>query len=471
MSERKIPFGWAMVPVVFLVVALVATLRFYNGSAHIALFVSAIAAAFVAFLFGYKWTYLEEGIVRMLSNTLPSMLIFCIIGMVIGVWMLAGVVPTMIYYGLQIVSPRFFLFTACLISMIISLATGSSWTTVGTVGIALIGMGQGLHIPLPMVAGAIISGAYFGDKMSPLSDTTNLAPAAAGTHLFAHITHMVYTSGPGILIALIIYGVMGLTSGSMAIDNSAIQTLLADLQNGFVISPLLLLPPVMIIVIVIKKVPAIPGLVGGVLIGAIFAVTIQKADMSQVVEAMHYGFVSNSGNETLDALLTRGGLDSMMWPLSLVFMSLSFAGIMEKSGMIHTIADVILSYAKSVGSLILSTVLTCVGVNALTGDQYLSIVFTGEMYKNAYREKGLDAVNLSRTLEDSGTLTSPLIPWNSCAVFMASTLGVATTAYAPFAFFNLISPVIAIFFGYTGITIASLREEMVEDQIQTQKEA
>lgn len=454
--NKKIPFKWSLVPVIFLVVALVLTLRFFNGAPHIALFAAAIAAAVVAFKFDYKWKYLEEGIVAMLSNTLPSMLIFCIIGMVIGVWMLAGVVPTMIYYGLQIVSPKYFLFTACLISCIVSLSTGSSWTTVGTVGIALIGMGHGLEIPLPMVAGAIVSGAYFGDKMSPLSDTTNLAPAAAGCGLFEHITHMVYTSGPSILISLVIFFIMGLKYGSAQVDSSAVEVLLLDINGAFVISPLLLLPPVMIIVIVIKKIPAIPGLVSGVIIGVLFAIIVQGENMTAIVEAMHYGFTSNTGNTTLDELLTRGGLDSMMWPLSLVFMSLSFAGIMERSGMIQSIADVILSFSKSTGSLILSTALTCIGVNTLTGDQYLSLVFTGEMYKKAYSDKGLHPKNLSRTLEDSGTLTSPLIPWNACAVFMASTLGVPTMAYLPFAFFNLLNPIIAVFYGYTGITIAKV---------------
>lgn len=458
MNTKTIPFAWAMIPVVFLVAALVAVLRFFGGSAHIALFISAIVAAVVALKFGYTWSYLQHGIIEMLSNTLPSMLIFCIIGIVIGTWMLAGVVPTMIYYGLQIVSPKFFLFTACLISMIISLSTGSSWTTVGTVGIALIGMGQGLQIPLPMVAGAIVSGAYFGDKMSPLSDTTNLAPAAAGTELFKHISHMIYTSGPSIVIALVIYGVIGLFYGQAAVNNADINTLLNDLAGSFVISPVLLLPPVLIIIVVIKKVPAIPGLVGGVLIGILMALWVQRVGMTEIVEAMHYGYSSHTGNLVLDNLLTRGGLDSMMWPLSLVFMSLSYAGIMEKSGMIQSIADVILRYAKSTGSLILSTVMTCVGVNALTGDQYLSIVFTGGMYKKAFREKGLDPKNLSRTLEDSGTLTSPLIPWNSCAIFMASTMGVATAAYAPFAFFNLLSPIIAVIFGYVGFSIAPLEE-------------
>ncbi|SHI42883.1 Na+:H+ antiporter, NhaC family [Dethiosulfatibacter aminovorans DSM 17477] len=451
---KKITFGWSMVPVLFLVAALILTLRFFNGAPHIALFFSAVAAAMVAMKFGYKWQYLEKGIVSMLSNTLPSMLIFCIIGMVIGVWMLAGVVPTMIYYGLMIVSPKYFLFTSCLICCIVSLSTGSSWTTVGTVGIALIGMGHGLGVPLPMVAGAIVSGAYFGDKMSPLSDTTNLAPASAGCGLFEHISHMLYTSGPSIVIALIMFFAMGMKYGSTQVDSSAVDALLLDINGAFVITPVLLLPPVLIIIIVIKKIPAIPGLASGVLLGAVFAYFVQGKGMTDIIAAMHYGFLANTGNEVLDELLTRGGLDAMMWPLSLVFMSLSFAGVMERSGMVQAIADVILSMAKSTGAMILSTVLTCIGVNVLTGDQYLSIVFTGEMYKKAYRDKGLHAKNLSRTLEDSGTLSSPMIPWNACAVFMASTLGVPTAAYVPFAFFNLINPVIAVIYGYTGITIA-----------------
>ncbi|MDO9548693.1 MAG: Na+/H+ antiporter NhaC [Candidatus Marinimicrobia bacterium] len=457
-TELVIPFRWAIVPVIYLALVLVYVLRFLHGDPHIPLISAAAVAAIVAVFSGYRWEKIRTGMINTIKISLPAILVLMIIGMIIGTWITAGIVPTMIYYGLKIISPRVFLLATALICCIVSLATGSSWTTAGTVGVALIGIGKGFGIPLPMVAGAIISGAYFGDKMSPLSDTTNLAPAVTGAKLFEHIRHMVYTTGPSLVIALILYTFLGLRYGGKDLDMNAINVILNGLSDQFFISPVLLLPPLLVIGMVIFKVPAIPGLLGGTVLGGLFAALFQHTSLNDIVQSAHYGFVAATGNEAIDNLLTRGGLDSMMWTVSLILCAMSFAGVLESSGMLKAIALKIISVAKSTGSLVTATVLTCIGTNMIAGDQYLAIVLPGRMFKKIYDDRGLKPKNLSRILEDAGTLTSSLIPWNSGGAFMFATLGVYPFAYLPFAFLNLINPLVSIFYGYTGFTIEKYTE-------------
>ncbi|PAB56370.1 Na+/H+ antiporter NhaC [Anaeromicrobium sediminis] len=457
-GKRKITIGAALIPVVFLVVALFFTLKHFGGDPHIPILASAAVATIVAITHGFTWGELENGVVETIKMSMSAILILMIIGMIIGTWILAGVVPSMIYYGLQILSPGIFLVATTLICAIVSLATGSSWTTAGTVGIALIGIGQGLGIPVEIVAGAIISGAYFGDKMSPLSDTTNLAPSMAGADLFDHIRHMIFTTGPSLIIALILYGIIGMKYAGNNMDMASINAILEGIQSQFSISPLLLIPPILVIAIVILKVPAIPGLIGGTLLGGLFAAMFQGAGMTEIIGAAHYGYESATGIEAIDSLLSRGGLDSMMWTVSLILCAMAFGGIMEKAGMLHAIAEYILKFANSTGSLVLSTILTAIAINLVAGDQYLSIVIPGRMYKEIYDEKGLHPKNLSRVLEDSGTLTSPLVPWNTCGSFMWKTLGVHPFAFLPYAFLNLLNPLVSIFYGYTGITMEKVKD-------------
>jgi len=320
-----------------------------------------------------------------------------------------------------------------------------------------------------MVAGAIISGSYFGDKMSPLSDTTNLAPAVTGAKLFEHIRHMVYTTGPSLIIALILYAVLGLRYGGEDLDMNAINTILNGLSDQFFISPLLLLPPILVIAMVVFKVPAIPGLLGGTVLGGIIAALFQQRSLTDILQSAHYGFVAATGNEAIDNLLTRGGLDSMMWTVSLILCAMSFAGVLESTGMLKAIALKIISVAKSTGSLVAATVLTCIGTNMIAGDQYLAIVLPGRMFKKIYDDRGLKPKNLSRILEDAGTLTSSLIPWNSGGAFMFATLGVYPFAYLPFAFLNLINPLVSIFYGYTGFTIEKYSETELKELREREK--
>jgi NhaC family Na+:H+ antiporter len=464
-QPKQMTFGKAMISIVFLTVALICAIngKIWGQDPHIALILSAAFAGFVAKTAGFTWKELEYGMLDTIKMAMQSVLILMIVGTLIGTWILGGVVPTMIYYGLKLISPSVFLLAACLICGIVSLATGSSWTTAGTVGIALIGVGGGLGIPLPIVAGAIISGAYFGDKMSPLSDTTNLAPSMAGTDLFTHIRHMIYTTGPALIISLVLYGIIGIKYAGKALDQVAINQLLDGLSQSFNISPLMLIPPILVIVIVVLKVPAIPGLIFGSVLGGLFAALFQGAGMSAILDAAQNGFVSATGDAALDELLTNGGLQDMMWTVSLILCAMSFGGIMEKSGQLNAIAEKIMSIAKGTGSLTLSVVLTCIAVNLATSDQYLSIVLPGRMYKDMYAQRGLHPKCLSRTLEDSGTVTSALIPWNTCGAYMTTALGVSPLAYGKFAFLNLLCPIISVFYGYTGITMEKLSDSESKD--------
>ncbi len=428
----------------------------FKSSPHIPLIGATAVAAIMAVRLGYNWDEIEAGLLQGIVLALKACLILMIIGTLIGTWILSGIVPTMIYWGLKILSPSIFLFATCFICSLVSLATGSSWSTAGTVGIALIGVGQGLGIPPSMVAGAIISGSYFGDKMSPLSDTTNLAPAMAGTDLFTHIRHMIYTTAPSWTISLILYAILGLRYAGAEMHAENVSKILNTLDTNFNLNPLLLLPPLLVIIMVIRKIPALPALLGGSVLGGVFALIFQGSDLGTVINVSYSGFVSKTGFEVVDGLLSRGGLESMLYTVSLIMCALSFGGVMEQSRMLESIANSILKIAKSTGALVTATISTCIGMNIIAPDQYLSIVVPGRMYKSAFEKQGLHPKNLSRCLEDAGTLSSPLVPWNTCGAFMFATLGVHPFVYLPFAFLNLINPLVSIFYGFTGITMHKL---------------
>ena len=461
MKKKQVTLFYALLPVIFLVVTLYYSVQVAKLDVHIPIFISAIFAAFVAKVSGCAtWNELEDGVVDTIKMSMRAILILMIIGMVIGSWILSGVVPTMIYYGLKIIHPTIFLPVTVVICSIVSIATGSSWSTASTVGIALVGIGEGLGLPRPIIAGAIISGAYFGDKLSPMSDTTTLAPAMAGSNLFEHIKQMLYTTVPAYTITLISFVILGLkkTSGG-EVDTAQKNEILDTLAKAYNINPLLIIIPVFVIGMVIMKVPAIPGLFIGSLIGAITAVFAQGASLKEALYSLHYGYVGNTGMPMVDELLTRGGLNSMMWTVSLILCAMTFGGIMEKSGMLGRIAQEILKFANTDGKLILATILTPIFVNNVAGDQYLSIVIPGRMFKESYEERGLAAKNLSRALEDSGTMSSPLVPWNTCGAFMMSALGVGPWVYVPYCFFNLISPILSVIYGFTGFTIEKIKKD------------
>jgi NhaC family Na+:H+ antiporter len=458
--KREATLWEALIPVIGTVAILMYTILpvfGVEGEVHMPLVLGATIGVLIAvYRMGYSWQDIETGIISSIGGTMQAIIILAIIGMIIGTWILGGIVPTLIYYGLQVLSPSIFLFATLVLCSIVSMATGSSWTTAGTVGIALMGVGAGLGINPAMTAGAIISGAYFGDKMSPLSDTTNLAPAMAGSTLFDHIKHMAYTTSVSYVIAAAGFIFLGFGYASKALDTASINEILELMSQNFNINPILLLVPVIVIVMVAMKAPAIPGLFIGTLLGGLAAIAFQGATIGDVMGAMQNGVTSETGNVVLDTLLSRGGLQSMMWTISLIMCALTFGGVLETTGMLESIAKRVLKYAKSTGSLVTVTILTSIFANVLAGDQYLSIVLPGKMYKDEYHRRGLAPRNLSRCLEDAGTLTSPLVPWNTCGATMSTYLGIPTIEYLPYCFLNLVNPLVSIVYGFTGITMMKL---------------
>ena len=439
-----------------------------SGPNQIALCAGAAVAALVGWYNGHSWNDIESSIVLGITVAIKPLLILFSVGMLIGCWILSGTVPTMIYYSLLILDPSIFYVASALICSLIALSIGSSWTVAGTVGIALIGAAGGLGLSLEITAGAIISGSYFGDKMSPLSETTNLAPAVAGTDLFTHISHMTWTTIPSILIALVIFSLIGLNIDSSA-TASDLEITMQLLKENFTIHPLMLLPVALLLYMAKKKLPPIPTIVTGALLGLIIAILFQRpiiialaGDTPNVFLGLFKGvwytifdgFVLESGNTTLDDLMTRGGMSSMLTTVWLVLCAMVFGGIMEHTGLLKCLVNYMLSFVHSTGSLIATTIATCIGANIITSDQYISLVLPGRMYKLEYENHNLDMKNLSRTLEDAGTITSPLVPWNTCGAYMAGTLGVATFAYLPYCFFNLINPIIALIYGFLNFKIS-----------------
>ncbi|PKP44040.1 MAG: Na+/H+ antiporter NhaC [Bacteroidetes bacterium HGW-Bacteroidetes-12] len=440
-----------------------------GGANQLALLLSAAVAIVVAISIGYKWEFIQQGIVKSIKSALPALIILLLIGALAGTWMLSGVVPAMIYYGLDILNPLFFLPATCIICSIVSIATGSSWTTAATVGIALIGIGGVLGFDKGLVAGAILSGAYFGDKMSPLSDTTNLAPAMAGTDLITHIKYMAYTTIPSIIIALVLFLIIGFTYSTTG-NVEEVNALKLAISSKINITPWLFLVPLIVIGLIIKKVAAIPALFLGSVLGGIFAVIFQSdlirnlsensnffyAAYEVVVNAMTTDIAIVTNNNLVNELLSSGGMKGMLNTIWLIICAMIFGGVMEKTGMLKTITKSIMIFAKSTGSLIATTATSCVVFNLTASDQYLAIVVPGRMFAKIYKKRGLHPKVLSRTLEDSGTVTSVLVPWNTCGAYHSTVLGVATGDYFMYCFFNILSPIMTMFFGFLNIKIAKL---------------
>jgi Na+:H+ antiporter, NhaC family len=443
-----------------------------SGANQFALLISGAVAAFIALYNGYKWEEILEGITKSISSALPAIIILLLIGSLAGTWLLSGVVPAMIYYGLDILNPTIFLFASCIISSIVSIATGSSWSTVATVGIALLGIGKALGIDDGIIAGAIISGAYFGDKMSPLSDTTNLAPAMAGTDLITHIKYMTYTTIPSVSITLIIFLIIGFfyDAGEQV---SQVDSLQIAISSKFNITPWLFLVPVAVIVLIVKKIPAIPALLFGSILGGVFAVIFQPDLISSIggadglilnsykaiIDAMTTDVAFETENELVNELLSSGGMSGMLNTIWLILCAMIFGGVMDKTGMLKRLTQSIIGLAKTDGSLIATTAASCVVFNVTASDQYLAIVVPGKMFAEEYKERGLHPKVLSRTLEDSGTVTSALIPWNTCGAYHSGVLGIATGDYFIYCFFNLISPLMTVLFGFMNIKIARIKDK------------
>lgn len=456
--SRKPTFLQSLILTIVSLFLLMYTIVILRGDAHIPLIISAtIISVFAVCKLGYRWDDLMEGIAQGLKEIAPTILIFGIIGMMIASWTMAGIVPTLIYYGLHIINPKFFLLLSMLISAIVSLSTGSSWTTVGTIGVVFLGVGAGFEVPMPITAGAVISGAYFGDKVSPLSDTTNLAPTMSGATLFDHVRHMMVSSGISLAICSIIFLAMGMQYGrDSAVDLSLITEIEEVIKSNFYISPILLLVPCAVIVMGVLKKPVVPSLFLGVLLGCVCCVVFQKNDLGSIITALNNGYNFESSSDLMSSLLSGGGIQNMMWSMSLTLCAICFGSILDITQILNVLAEQVLGIARGTRGLIVCTVFTCLGVNLITGDQYLGIILPGKMYRKAYEKRGLAPQNLSRALEDSATVTSPLVPWSSCAAVMVAALGVPTLQYLPYCYFSLLSPVVSIFLGLTGISITKL---------------
>lgn len=464
-NGARAPHFWeAMISLLSLVLGISISIVIYGLDPQIPMLVGVTVASLVAMRCGFNWNTIQNGMISGITNALPATIILILVGILIGVWILAGVVPTLIYYGLNVLSPSLFLPATVIICAISSLATGTSWGTTGTIGVALMGIGAGLGFPLPLVAGAVLSGAYFGDKMSPLSDTTNMAPALAGTDLFTHIKHMSYTTGVSFGITLVIETVLSLQYAGEVQNMERINIIRTLLDENFTINIVMVLPPILVMFVSYRKMPAIPGIAIGILSAVLIAVGLQGAGFEVIINAAFAGFEGDTGNSDVDSLLTRGGMDSMMYTISLVFVAMMFGGVMERTSQLRAIADKVLTLAKSNGSLIVSTVLTGIGSNMVLCDQYMSIVMGARTYAQAYRDRGLAPENLSRAVEDSATVTGNLVPWNSGGAFQAATLGVATIAYLPFAFFCWLSPLVTILFGVMDWKITRLDDTKDEEQ-------
>lgn len=456
-KQPRMPKVWeAMLVLVILIAALAVGIIVFGVDPHVPMLIGVLGAASMAMILGYKWDDVERFMIVGISKAMQSIMILVIIGVLIGVWLDAGVVPAMIYYGLHILKPSIFFVATVLICSITALATGTSWGTMGTMGVALMGIGFGLGMNPAVTAGAIISGAYFGDKMSPLSDTTNLAPAMSGTDIMSHIKFMIMPTAIVYGITLVFFGVLGVItySGGEA-DVSTVVALEDALAGMFNINPLLLLPPVIVIVAVALKVPAIPGITLGIIVGGLVGIIFQpECTLGSIFECGMNGFACDTGIYEIDRLLNTGGLMNMTFSISMTIIAMMFGGIMEETHQLEVIVNKLKTLVKKPAGLVGLTEVTSIISNAVMPEQYISIVVPGRMYSEEYKKMELHPTTLSNALESSGTVTSALIPWNTCGVFITSTLGISAIEYGPWAVFNWLMPIACLVMAFMGVTIA-----------------
>ena len=485
MSIKKPSLAIALLPIFLLITLLSINVLIFgdnttSGSNQLTLLFSAAFASILGLFYGSNYKEMLDGAIESISSAMGALIILLLIGSLAGTWMMSGIVPSMIYFGLKLLSPSIFLFAACIICSVVSLATGSSWSTIATIGIAMLGIGNALGINEGLTCGAIISGSYFGDKMSPLSDTTNLAPAMAGTDLISHIKYMMWTTIPSITITLIIFFIIGLNLDAQVGQLTQIESLQDALSTSFNISLWTLIVPVIVIIMIIKKVPAIPALLFGSIAGGLYGAIFQPniiEEISGSVSVSYLDYIKNSyiavvnsmtvdvdiqtSNIAVNDLISTSGMSGMLNTIWLIICAMSFGGIMEKTGFLSTITNSLMKFVNSQKSLILTTSGTCLFLNITASDQYLAIVVPGRMFASSYKKYGLDPKNLSRTLEDTATVTSPLVPWNTCGATHAGVLGISTFIYLPYCFFNLISPVMTLIFAYGNIKIAKLSKDKI----------
>ena len=460
MNRKEPSLLWSVIPLLVLLVLLAGGYGYLGLKTEPLLLLVAVFTGCVAKAHGLTFDEMMAGIKEKINLAMPSILVLISVGMLIGTWMIAGTVPMMIYYGIQIVSAKYIVFVSFIIAAVVSIVTGTSWGAVGSVGVALIGVATGLDASLPATAGAVVAGAYFGDKLSPFSDTTNLAPIVAGTDLWSHIRHMLWTTVPATIVALVFYFVVGFTSRGGDASSARVDQFANELSSNFTFNVLLLLPLVIVLGCAMAKLPILPTILGSSITAGFLAIAFQGASLENVFLSTTAGFSPEMlGEDTvlgeeMSKLLTQGGMESMASVTLLAFCAFSFAGVLAAYGALDTIIEALLKLARRTGDLVLSTVVSCITVAFATGSSYLSIIIPGELFKDAYKRRGLDSKNLSRTLEDSGTVIVPLVPWSAAGVYMSGVLGVSVLEYAPWAVFCYTGFIFAILWGYTGVGIA-----------------
>jgi NhaC family Na+:H+ antiporter len=447
-------FGVALIPLVAMALLLGVGYGVYKIKAQVLLVVAASLTAVLGLALGFKWKDMERGIVDSIHRAMPAILIMLSVGILVGSWMASGTIPMIIYYGLKLISPKFFLATACLVCSVVAIASGTSWGTIGTVGVAFIGIAMGLGIPLGPAAGAVVAGAYFGDKMSPLSDIPNLATVISGSNLFDHIKHMMWSAAPAWLAGMAIYVLAGLKYGTASVRSETLDLILTTLRANFRFNLLLLLPMAVIFYFAVAKKPTIPAMVLSSAVAAALAVLVQKIPFTVVATAMNAGLPGRTGVELVDKLLAKGGMMSMMETQLIAFTAFAYGGIMQSTGCLAVILDKVMRLTRHVWSLVLTTIGAAILSAMITGSSYLSMILPADLLAPVYKKKDLAAKNLSRIIEESGGIIVPLIPWSMAGVYITGTLGVSTFAYLPWAFMNYLSVAMLALFGFTKWTMA-----------------
>lgn len=451
----RTPKLWeALIPIVFLIVVVILSSVKWGFQPHIPIIMTNVVMVLIAVRCGYSMSTIISGGVESVKSAVEAILIIMCVGMLISTWVYSGTMPTMVYYGLRLIAPQAFLPLGCFATFLVAVTTGSSWTAAGTIGVALMGIALGLGINPAIAAGMVISGAYAGDKLSPLSDSTNLAAAGAQTPLYDHVRAMLTTTIPSMCIALVLFTIVSIVvSDPSGYDPSQSLALQAAIEENFYISPWLLAPILIILIGAIKRIPAIPTMLLASALAMVIAYFAQGASWTDLFNSLQSGAVFETGNEAADSLLNRGGFDSMMWTVSLIMFTLFFGGILEKCGFVDVLLGGVVKRVRTVGSLVFATVVTGIICDFLLAGQYLAILVPAKLYAKKFDEMGLSRSLLSRSCEDGGTLWSPMVPWAGCGAYMSATLGVGCFAYLPYSFFILVNPIVAIVLTYLGIGV------------------
>ncbi len=453
-AQIKPNLSVALIPIIAMGLLLGVGYGMYKIPPQVLLISAAFITGCLGLLLRFSWQEMERGIVDSIHKAMPAILIMLCVGILIGAWIASGTIPMVIYYGLKLISPKYFLVTACFVCSITSLTTGTSWGTIGTLGVAFIGIAMGLGIPLGPAAGAIVAGAYFGDKMSPFSDVTNLAPVAAGSNLFDHIKHMLWSATPAWLTGLFLYFLVGLKYGADTVESETMTIITQTLDKNFTFNIWLLLPMAIVFYFAATKKPTIPGMLLSSFVAGILAVIFQKASIPEIATALNTGYQANTGVEQVDRLISRGGMMSMMETQLVAFTAFSFGGIMQRTGLLSVILEKVMKFASRVWSIVLTTIATSIVTALVTGSSYLSMIIPGELLSPVYKKNNLAAKNLSRIIEESGAIIVPLIPWSMAGVYITGTIGVSTFSYLPWAFMNYTAVIILAVFGFTKFTMA-----------------